>query len=154
MTPWPVACQDPLSVGFSRQEYRQEFLLQGIFATQGSNLGLLHCRQILELPGKSKVHDLSLWYEGVLGPKTVPLMNHCPQIPTIKVFGANTCMLSQVRLLATPWTIAFQAPLSVGVFRQEYWGRLPFSPLGDLPDPGIELVSSKSPVLAGCFLYS
>ena len=42
VTPWTVACQDPLSVEFSRQEYwRMDALLQGIFPTQGSNLHLL-----------------------------------------------------------------------------------------------------------------
>ena len=48
-TPWIAACQAPLSMGFSRQEYWSgcQFLLQGIFPTQGSNLGLTHCRQIL-----------------------------------------------------------------------------------------------------------
>ena len=45
-TPWTVALQAPLSLGFSRQEYCHA-LLQGIFPTQGSNLGLLHCRQFL-----------------------------------------------------------------------------------------------------------
>ena len=45
-TPWMVAYQAPLSMGFSRQEYWSgfHFLLQVIFPTQGSNLGLLHCR--------------------------------------------------------------------------------------------------------------
>ena len=38
----------------------------------------------------------------------------------------------------TKWTIALQAPLSMGFSRQEYWDRLPFPSLGDLPDPGIE----------------
>ena len=48
VTPWTLACQDPLSMGFSRQEYWSglAFLLQGIFLTQGLNPGLLHCRQI------------------------------------------------------------------------------------------------------------
>ena len=46
VTPWTVAHQAPLSMGFSRQEYWSGFL-QGIFLTQGSNPGLLHCRQIL-----------------------------------------------------------------------------------------------------------
>ena len=47
-TPWTVARQAPLSMGFSRQEYWSgQSLLQGIFPTQGLNLGLLHCRQIL-----------------------------------------------------------------------------------------------------------
>ena len=38
----------------------------------------------------------------------------------------------------TPWTVAHQAPLSMGFSRQEYWSGLPFPSLGDLPDPGIE----------------
>ena len=40
--------------------------------------------------------------------------------------------------LATPWTVACQAPLSVGFSRQEYWSRLPFPSPGDFPNPGIE----------------
>ena len=58
--------------------------------------------------------------------------------------------LSCVRLFVTPWTVAHQAPLSVFP-RQEYWSGLPFSPPGDLPDPGIEPVSLMSPALAGGF---
>ena len=47
VTPWTVACQAPLSMGFSRQEYWSgHFLLQGIFPAQELNPGLLHCRQI------------------------------------------------------------------------------------------------------------
>ena len=71
-------------------------LLQGIFPTQGSNLGLL-----------------------------------------VK-------SLSHVRLFATPWTIAYQAPLSMGFSRQEYWSGFPFPSPGDLPNPGIE---RRSPAL-------
>ena len=39
---------------------------------------------------------------------------------------------------ATPWTVAHQAPLSMGFSWQEYWSGLPFPPPGDLPGPGIE----------------
>ena len=46
--------------------------------------------------------------------------------------------LSRVQLFATPWTIAHQAPLSMGFSRQEYWSGLPFPPPESLPDPGIE----------------
>ena len=46
--------------------------------------------------------------------------------------------LSRVRLFATPWTVAYQAPPSMGLSRQEYWSWLPFPFPGDLPDPGIE----------------
>ena len=49
---------------------------------------------------------------------------------------------SPVRLFATPWTIAYQAPPSMGFSRQEYWSGLPFPSLGDLPDPGIKPVST------------
>ena len=53
----------------------------------------------------------------------------------------RACMLScsvLSQLFATPWTVAYQAPLSKGFSRQEYWSCLPFPSPGDLPDPGIE----------------
>ena len=53
-------------------------------------------------------------------------------------------LLSRVRLFATPWTAAHQAPLSMGFSRQEYWSGLPFPSPGDIPDPGIE---PRSPTL-------
>ena len=48
--------------------------------------------------------------------------------------------LGRVRLFATPWTAAYQVPLSMGFSRQEYWSGLPFTSPGDLPNPGIESV--------------
>ena len=56
---------------------------------------------------------------------------------------------SRVRLFVTLWTVAHQAPLSMGFLRQEYWSGLPFPSPGDLPDPGIEPTSHVSPPLAG-----
>ena len=47
-------------------------------------------------------------------------------------------LLSHVRLFATPWTVANQAPLSMGFSRQQYWSGLPFPSPGNLPDPGME----------------
>ena len=47
--------------------------------------------------------------------------------------------LSCVQLFATPWTVAYQDPQSMGFSRQEYWSGLPFPSPGDLPNPGIEL---------------
>ena len=64
------------------------------------------------------------------------------------------CMLSRfsrVRLLVTPWTLAHQAPLSMGCYRQEYQKRLSCPPSGDLPDPGIEPASLRSLALASGF---
>ena len=52
VTPWTVGCQAPLSMGFSRQEYWRGLPLQGIFPTQGLNLGLLLCRH--SLPSEPK----------------------------------------------------------------------------------------------------
>ena len=49
------------------------------------------------------------------------------------------------------WSIAFQAPLSMGFSREEYWNGLPFPTPGDLPDPGIKPTSLASPALAGGF---
>ena len=53
-------------------------------------------------------------------------------------------LLSRVQLFATLWTVAHQAPLSMGFSRQEYWSGLPFPFPGDLPDPGME---PRSPAL-------
>ena len=53
--------------------------------------------------------------------------------------------------LWTPCTAAHQAPLSIGFFRQEYWSGLVFPRPGDLPDPGIELVSPTALAAAGRF---
>ena len=47
-------------------------------------------------------------------------------------------LLSRVRLFATPWTVTYQAPRSMGFSRQEYWSGLPFLSPGDLPNPGIK----------------
>ena len=58
---------------------------------------------------------------------------------------------SVVSDFASPWTVAHQAPLSMEFSRQEYWSELPFSPPGDLPDPGIEPTSPASPELTGRF---
>ena len=55
--------------------------------------------------------------------------------------------LSCVLLFETPWTVAHQAPLSMGFFRQEYWSELPFPSPGNLPDPGIKPMSPVSPAL-------
>ena len=50
-------------------------------------------------------------------------------------------LVSRVQPFVTPWTVAYQAPLSMGFSRQEYWSGLTFPPPRDLPDPGMELPS-------------
>ena len=64
----------------------------------------------------------------------------------MKVLGTQLCPT-----LCDPWTLARQAPLSMGFSRQEHWSRLPFPSPGDLLDPGIE---PWSPALQEDFLPS
>ena len=61
--------------------------------------------------------------------------------------------LSRVRLFATPWTVARQAPLSMGFSRQENWSGLPCPPLGDLPDPEIKPMSLNVSSIGRQVLY-
>ena len=58
---------------------------------------------------------------------------------------------NRVQLSVTLWTVAHQAPLSMGFSGQEYWSGLPCPPPGDLPNPGIE---PRSPALQADFLLS
>ena len=81
------------------------------------------------LGGHSPQHPIGLWYPEEL---LLPLFSHSVVSDSF----------------ATPWTIAHQAPLSMGSSRQEYRSGLPFPSPGDLSDPGIELMS---PALAGGF---
>jgi len=93
------------------------------------------------------------------------LMQHLDiKVPVLcKVFGSIfysriyvycVCMLSYFspfKLCVTQWTAACQAPLSMGLSRQEYWSGLPCPPPGDLCNPGIEPTSLRCPALAGRF---
>ena len=59
----------------------------------------------------------------------------------------HDCVLSSAWFFVTPWTVAHQAPLSMGFSRQEYWSGLSFPPPGDLPSPGTEPMSLAFPAL-------
>ena len=63
------------------------------------------------------------------------------------MFVSHAQSLSHVQLFVTFWTVACQAPLSVGFFRQEHCSGLPFPPPWDLPNPGIKPASHVSPAL-------
>ena len=52
--------------------------------------------------------------------------------------GGGGLVTKSCPTLVTPWTVAYQAPLSMGFSMQEYWSGLPFPSSGDLSDPGIE----------------
>ena len=58
--------------------------------------------------------------------------------------GGGGLVAKSCPTLVTPWTVARQAPLSMGFSRQEYWSGLPFPSAGDFPNPGIE---ARSPAL-------
>ena len=70
---------------------------------------------------------------------------------TYKVLHSKVKSLSCVRLFVTLWTVAYQASLSMGFSRQEYWSGLSFPSPRDLPDPGIE---PRSPTLEADTLTS
>ena len=101
---------DPLSLDFPSKNTGVgcDFLLQGIFPTHGLNQRLLH-------------HQADSFTTG----------------PPGKPYCKFVKSLSPVRLFATPWTVAYQAPPSLRFSRQEYWSGLPF-PSPDLPNPGME----------------
>ena len=67
----------------------------------------------------------------------------------------HACQIASVtsNSLRPPWTIASQAPMSLGFSRQKYWSGLSFPPPGDLPNSGIEPRSLMSPVLASEFYH-
>ena len=63
-------------------------------------------------------------------------------------------LLNRVQLFATPWAVAYQAPVSMGFSRQEYWSGVPFPSPGDLPTQGLNLHLLHLPALAGRFVTS
>ena len=69
----------------------------------------------------------------------------------LNTYGNHACMHAKsfqyVRFFATPWTVACQAPLSIGLSRQEYYSGLPCPPPGDLPDSGIKPTSPVASAL-------
>ena len=73
-----------------------------------------------------------------LGSKIIADGDCSHEIKRRLLLGSEVKLLCRVRLFATPWTVAYQAPPSMGLSRQEYWSGLLLPSLGDLPDPGIE----------------
>ena len=91
----------------------------------------------------------SVWNKNLL----LSDMQSCMLMPVSSSRHAS-CMLSCfscVLLFVTLWTVACQAPLSMGFSRPEHWSGLPCYPPGDLPVTGIEPMSLMSPALAGGF---
>ena len=93
-------------------------------------------------------HVLAAWVSGF------HTLSHCLLVSTDEHCLSHAMIIavrspSVVSDSLRPWTVAHQAPLSMGLSRQEYWSGLPFLTSGDLPDPGIEPTPFASPALAG-----
>ena len=88
---------------------------------------------------------------------TILILPRVSKVPWTVLFYPSSacvhacCLFSCVWLFDTLWTVARQAPLSMGFSRQGHWSGLPCSPPGDLPDQGIEPASLMSSALAGGF---
>ena len=96
-----------------------------------------------------KGHLASAWPLSCGDPAGLPSWGH-PSFPTHSFHSTRANVPSRfscVRLFETPWTVAHQAPLSMGFSREEYPSGLPFPPPGDLPDPGIKPTSPTAPSL-------
>ena len=104
------------------------------WATSLSPLGILR-RGALTMPDDSGPHQG--WLSDVFLADFL-----CDSLKHLK--WSEVKSLSRGRLFATPWTVAYYAPLSMELSRQQYWNGLPFPSPGDLPNPGIE---SGSPAL-------
>ena len=88
----------------------------------------------------------------ILGPRADRWPSHFQKdLYTSQKEKVKVKSLSLVWLFVTPWTVAHQAPPSMGFTRQEYWSGLPFPSPGDLPNPGIE---PRSPTLQADALTS
>ena len=157
---WAVA---PLSMGFSHgkiTEVDHHFLLQGIFPTQGPNPHLLClldwqadslplCHLGSPMQTASAKYLMTYWNcrrncsREFAACGSCTIISSRPQrdilfVQDRKWKKVKVKSLSRVLLSATPWTVAYQAPPSMGFSRQEDWNGLPFPSPGDLPDPGIE----------------
>ena len=89
----------------------------------------------------------------VLSTDHITLIQIAADLFNIKQQSCTLHCFSHVWFCATSWTVARQAPLSMGFSRQEYWSGLPCPPPGDLPDPGIKPASLMSPAFGRQVLH-
>ena len=148
MTPWTVAHQSPLSMDFSRQEYQSRLP----FPSPNKEYAAAAAKSLQSCPTLCDPID------GSPPRSPVPGILQARILEWVAISFSNAWKwkvkvksLSHIQLLATPWTAAYQAPLSMGFSRQEYRSGLPFPSPGDLPNPGIE---PRSPALQADALTS
>ena len=122
-------------------------LFQGIVPTQRSNLCLL-CL----LLGRQGFFATTTIWEALFTTEPPSVIHAVLKNPmALNHLSSTLSRFSCVQLCAAPWTVARQAPLSVGFSRQEGWSGLPLPTLGDLTEPGIEPESAVYPAFAGVF---
>ena len=116
VTPWTVARQAPLSMGFSRKEYWSG----------------LSCPPPGDLPDPGIEHRSPALQAASLPTEPPGKLRLCAMLLLL------LSRFSHVRLCVTPWTAVHQAPPSMGFSRQEYWSGVP------LPSPSVVLAIDKS----------
>ena len=145
-----IACQAPLSMEFSRQEYWSRLpspppwdlpnpgikassfkspILAGEYSTTSTTWEIQSCAEWMNC--------ISLVPQSLYWQLDLSCVLCC----------AVLIHFSHVQFFATLWTVACQASLSMGCSRQEYWSGLPRPPPGDVPHPGIEPTAPESPAL-------
>ena len=150
---YAYVCRDTCPTAFLKclpHFYLHRRHMQGDLRTNHSLKG--KCFQIsfpFSLP--ATIPQFIFWtHEGSEEKDFLSLLIMCEALHICRLACVLSCF-SHVPLFVTPWTIAYQSPLSMEFSRQEYWSGLPFSSPGGLPDPGIEPVSLTSPALVDRF---
>ena len=149
VTPWTVAHQAPLSMGFPRQEY-----WSGLPFPSPKNLPHPEIEPAspalqadsLPLATRETLTDCG-WHYFVcvcVGYKLPLLILHFPSTLLTKATSVKNVSHTVVSNSGIPWTVACQAPLSMEFSRQEYWSEYQFPSPGYFPNPGIE---PRSPAL-------
>ena len=135
--PWTVACQAPVSMEFSRQEY-----WSGLPCPPPGDL---------PNPGIKPPSLVSSAWPGRFFTTSATWEALMNDVCVCVCVCAHVRTLIRVQLFATPWTIACQAPVSMGFLRHKYQNEFLFPFPGDLSHPGIKPASFSSSALAGRF---
>ena len=138
-------CRITMRFGKIAGYYRQR-PWQGAWFTEGFRINYEFLDPLLSLPSCSYCHSHS--YLEVMD-STGKIIQHEILFNAIFPYVLRSSVMFSS--FATPWTVALQAPLSIGFSQQESWSRVPFAPPGDFPNPAIKFVSLTYCVLTGGF---
>ena len=141
---WKTNCDNTLNI-YKLGKGKEEEFPRGAMKTGTDEFILYYCIKMKSVRlGKIRKKRVTMMSQET-GFKSISLIFQTLRILILlwkwKVKGKS---LSHVWLFLTPWTVAYQAPLSMGFSRQEYWSGVPLPSPGDPPDPGTE---PRSPTL-------